>query len=249
MNDPLDGFLPPLDVPLDPEQERREFLRKIGLGGAVVAGAAVGGPLVGAAAAHAAPGGVGAELTPEAAAALPPIGAEITCSCNAFGATLLVNLPPPLPTLNFTGSITVRVEVGGATFVRLRVLNHTVTAAHPMFGAVTIKLPDIDASPASLLNFGPGGFLQTMFLSFKITFDKCGDCPGPFELQTLKPAELVGSMLKFPPAPVSGEGANATGGIMYGLNGPIALGLPGGAKNTTPFAGFKKFDVRVGHVG
>ncbi|MGX1885448.1 hypothetical protein [Streptomyces agglomeratus] len=34
-------------------------------------------------------------------------------------------------------------------------------ADDPLFGKVTIRLPDIDVSPASVLNLGPGGLLQT----------------------------------------------------------------------------------------
>ena len=38
---------------------------------------------------------------------------------NAFTATLFVNVPAPLPTLNFIGSIVVRILIGGPNFVGL----------------------------------------------------------------------------------------------------------------------------------
>jgi hypothetical protein len=50
-------------------------------------------------------------------------------------------------------------------------------APHPLFGKITIRLPDVDASPQSVLNLGPNGTLQTMLLTFKIDFERCGDCP------------------------------------------------------------------------
>jgi hypothetical protein len=241
MDEPLDRFLPPLDNSPDPEH-RRDFLKKVGLGGALVAGAAVGGPIVGATAAHAAPGeesGEFAELSREAAAFLPSIGAEIECSCNAFGATLFVALPPPLPTLNFIGKIVVKVLIGGIDFVRLQILNHTVRAEHPLFGGITIKLPDIDLSPMSILKFaGPGSLIQTMFMSFTITFDKCGPCEGPFTLQTLEPAKLIGNLTRFPP-PIDG--------ITYGLANTIKLGKPEGGDDALQYARFKKFDILVAH--
>lgn len=239
MNENLDGFFSPLDNDPDPEQ-RRDFLKKLGLGGAAVAGAAIGGQIVGATPAFAAPAGEGAELSEEAARFLPPIGAEIECNCKTFGATLFVNLPPPLPKLDFVGQIKVRVEVGGFNFVRLKVTNHTVRAEHPLFGGITIKLPDIDISPASILQFnGPGSLIQTMLLSFNITFDKCGPCEGPFTFKTLEPAKLVGNLTSFPP-PLSG--------ITYGLQNVIKLGAPDSSgADALQFARFKDFNVLVSH--
>ncbi len=226
MPDPYENFLPPLEFPPDPDNDRRGFLRKAGMAGAAVAAAAVGGPLIATPAAFAASDG-GMQLPP---GVLPEIGQTINCSCNAFGATLLVNLPPPLPTLNFIGSIVVKVAVGGADYVRLQVLDHTVEAAHPLFGKVTIKLPDVDVNAGSILKLtGLGKLVQTMLLSFNITFERCGDCEGPFNFATLEPAKLVANLLKFPP-PAQGTNSDGspTGGQLYGLQAPIKLGLPGG---------------------
>jgi hypothetical protein len=239
MNEPLDGFLPPLDSPSDPEH-RRDFLKKIGLGGAAVAGAAVGGQILGAGTAAAAPAGEGAALSAEAARFLPAIGTSIECSCKTFGASLIVNLPPPLPKLDFIGRIRVEVSVGGFDFVRLRVLNHTVRAEHPMFGGITIKLPDIDVSPLSILKFlGPGSLVQTMLLSFDITFDRCGSCEGPFTFKTLEPAKLVGNLTSFPPP---------AGGITYGLQNIIKIGAQDSSgAEALQFARFRDFNTLVSH--
>jgi hypothetical protein len=239
MNEPLDGFPPPLDNTPDPE-DRRDFLRKMGLGSAVVAGAAVGGPLVGAGNAFAAPAGEGAALTAEAARFLPEIGTTIRCSCKAFGATLFVNLPPPLPRLDFIGEIVVKVSVGGPTWVRLQVLDHTVRASHPLFGGITIKLPDIDIAPFSRLDFlGIGNLLQTMLLSFNITFDRCGPCEGPFTFKTLEPAKVVGQLTSFPPP---------SDGIVYGLQNVIKLGTLGSdGPDAMQYARFKEFNINVSH--
>ncbi|MFJ1528226.1 hypothetical protein ACIOFV_07320 [Streptomyces mirabilis] len=40
--------------------------------------------------------------------------------------------------------------------------------------------PAPDPVPGSVLNLGPGGLVQTMLLTFNITFEKCGDLD-PFE--------------------------------------------------------------------
>ena len=56
-----------------------------------------------------------------AATPLPP--APSPTADNPFGATLFVNLPPPLPTLNFIGSVVVKVLLDGTDSVGLQVLN------------------------------------------------------------------------------------------------------------------------------
>ncbi|MEU4249085.1 twin-arginine translocation signal domain-containing protein [Amycolatopsis sp. NPDC026612] len=252
MPDPYENFLPPIEFPPDPDNDRRGFLRKAGMAGAAVAAAAVGGPLLATPAAFAAPGGeiqlpAGAK---DARSFLPEIGQTINCSCNAFGATLLVNLPPPLPTLNFIGSIVVKVVVGGADYVRLQVLDHTVEAAHPLFGKVTIKLPDIDVNAASILKLsGLGQLVQTMLLSFNITFERCGDCEGPFNFATLEPAKLVANLLQFPP-PAQGTNPDGSpsGGQLYQLQSPIKLGLPGGDSSSPQFAQLQGMNINVGSL-
>ncbi|MEU3777418.1 hypothetical protein AB0F11_30330 [Streptomyces sp. NPDC032472] len=66
-----------------------------------------------------APAAVASARRSSGAGALPEIGQTLRFTASGLGATLVVNLPPPLPTLNFTGSRTVKVMAGGADFVRL----------------------------------------------------------------------------------------------------------------------------------
>ncbi|GAA3669540.1 hypothetical protein GCM10022267_65320 [Lentzea roselyniae] len=245
MLDRYKNFLPPLELPPVQDDDRRGFLRKVGMAGAAVAaGSMAAGTLMNTPAAY----GLDEwqEPSPENRILLPAIGQEIRCSCKAFGASLLVNLPPPLPRLDFRGGITIKVLIGGPSFVRLQVLTHEVVAFHELFGKITIKLPDFDISPMSVLNLGPNGFLQTMLLSFKISFDRCGDCVGPFTFDTLSPAKLVASMLSFPPGAQSETtGADgrplAVGGQLYKLEKPIQIGSGG-----TRFAELRGMNINVG---
>lgn len=70
-------------------------------------------------------------------------GADVTYTDalgNNASVSLPVNLPPPLPTLNFIGSIVVRVVIGGSEFVRLQTLNSTVELGPGQ--SVTYPLPE-----------------------------------------------------------------------------------------------------------
>jgi hypothetical protein len=231
--------LPSLDVPAEAGNDRRDFLRKAGIAGAAAAAATVGGPLLAAPSAFAAES---TELSPEARALLPVIGQTIDCDCRAFGATLLVNLPGGIK-LDFIGRIRVRVEVGGSNFVRLLILDHTVAASHDMFGKITITLPTVDIGLSQLVA-NPTGFIQTMLTSLHITFERCGDCEGPFQFESFAPAKLVGNLLTFPPM------ANAANpkGIPYTLQEPVNLGLPGN-KSGDVFVQLKNMVVNVAHPG
>ena len=248
MLDPSEGFLPPLEVPADSDNDRRGFLRKAGVVGVAAAAATVAAPLFDSQAALA-NATEWEPPSPQAAGLLPTIGQTVNCSCNAFGASLFVNLPSPLPTLNFIGSIVVKVLIGGADFVRLQVLDHTVEAGHPMFGKITIHLPDIDVTPSSVLKLGPGGLLQTLLLSFNITFERCGDCAGPFTFTTLNPAKLQADMVSFPP-PAQGTDADGkpTGGQLYKLLEPISLGTISSSGKKTEYAQLRGMDINVGSL-
>ncbi|WP_329201473.1 MULTISPECIES: hypothetical protein [unclassified Streptomyces] len=133
-------------------------------------------------------------------ASLPPIGQTISLSPNAFGATPAVNLPPPLPTLDFIGSMRVKVLTGGADFVRPQTPHLTREAAHPWFGKVTLRQPHIDVGPFSILRIGPGGIIASWNQSMEATFEGSGDTKSPFAYETLDPAKWVAhlSLLKVP---------------------------------------------------
>ncbi|MGW7440159.1 hypothetical protein [Streptomyces sp. NPDC054849] len=159
-----------------------------------------------------------------AAVLLPPIGAVIPLSLSIFGASLVVPLPPPLPRLNFIGSTTVRVEVGGIDSVRLRTLNFAMEASHPLLGQVTLKLPDIDLSPLGNLREAPDGLVQTWLQSMVMTFERFGELAGPLEFQTVQPARASGRMLSFPPPPLgSNPDGSPTGGAFLTASGPISF--------------------------
>ncbi|GHE11073.1 hypothetical protein GCM10010339_69420 [Streptomyces alanosinicus] len=132
---------------------------------------------------------------------LPEIGQTVNLTANSFGATLVVNLPPPLPRLNFIGSLVQKVMAGGPDFVRLQTLNFTLEPAHAHFGKVTVVLPDNDDSPASTLALGPTGLVETWVQSFTATFQRQADTPGPFTYH-----------------------GSPTGGARFELQAPIRLG-------------------------
>ncbi|TDU67125.1 hypothetical protein EDD91_8158 [Streptomyces sp. KS 21] len=157
-----------------------------------------------------------------AAALLPTIGQTVTMAMNAFGTSLVVPLPPPLPRLNFIGSIVVKVLVGGSDFVRLQTLNFTMEALHPLLGKVTLRLPDIDVSPASILQGGPGGLVETWLQSMDMTIERFGDLAGPFTFETTEPAKASGNLAQFPPPPLgTNPDGSPTGGAFLTAAGPI----------------------------
>jgi len=197
------------------------------------------------------------------ARSLPTIGQTINLSLNAFGATLFVNVPPPLPTLNFIGSMVVKTLVGGADFVRLQTLDFTIEAAHPMFGKVTLRLPDIDVSPASVIKIGPSGLVMTLLQSFDATFERSAaldvplpdarqrskDAEGPVTYTTLSPAKWVANLQQFPP-PAQGTNPDGspTGGALYQLQAPIQLGTIDGSGNKTQYAQLQGMNINVGQL-
>ncbi|MFG2371056.1 hypothetical protein ACGFY9_06225 [Streptomyces sp. NPDC048504] len=180
---------------------------------------------------------------------LPAIGQTINLSLNAFGTTLVVNLPPPLPTLNFIGSTVVKVLTGGPDFVRLQMLEFTAESAHPRFGKITLRLPDIDVAPVGILKLGPGGLRETWLQTFEAIFERQGDTPGPFTYQTLEPAKWAANLTSYPPPP---QGANPdgspTGGALFKLQAPIRLGTIDGPRVKTEFAQLRGMNINVGQV-
>lgn len=197
----------------------------------VHAGAALGAGVLATA------GRAGAE--PAQPVALPEVGQTFTMTMNGFGVTLVVNLPPPLPTLNFIGSRHMQVVEAGADQVRLRTLNFTVEAAHPLFGKITIRMDEEETGPHSILRRVAADRLQeTWNQSFRIIFEKCGDCPGPYVLYTREPAEWTAELAEFPPPPQAmNPDGSPTGGALYQLTRPIRLGLPGGATSDSTRSG------------
>ncbi|MEV4190916.1 hypothetical protein [Streptomyces toxytricini] len=204
-----------------------------------VAAAGMGLLATGAAATRAA---AAAKPSGQAPPVLPTIGQQFTLSCIGFGATLVVDLPPPLPKLNFIGSRVVRVEVGGADFVRLRTLNFAMDAEHPLFGKVTLRLPDIASSPDSLLQLTPNGLTETWTQAMALTFQRSGDVEGPFSYETLEPGKWIANHILFPPPPQEmNPDGSSTGGTRYVLQAPIRYG-----HDSTEAAQLRGFDVNQG---
>lgn len=168
-------------------------------------------------------------------AGLPAIGQTVNMSLNAFGTSLAVPLPPPLPRLDFIGSIVVKVLIGGPTFIRLQTLDFTMEAAHPLLGKVTLGLPDIDVSPASILDVGPGGLRQTWLQSMTMTFERFGDVEGPLAFETTQPARASADLSQFPPpaqgtnpdgSPTAGAFLAAASPINFTPKNLLPVGLP-----------------------
>ena len=186
---------------------------------------------------------------------LPPIGAEIPCSCLAINTPLQIRTS--LVTVDFRGGIKVRVDVNPddpVNSVRLRVVGHKVSAELPGpqaqgagGGSITIEQNDVDVDPKSLLritqNFPPK-FEQIMVLSFTMVIEqpqtmlamagiKSSKAYEPLILTTKDPAQLIGSLTQFPPK-----------GDLYQLQNPVDLiDLE---NPDTVVATIKQFPVKVG---
>lgn len=223
-------------APID-EPDRRQFL-KGAAAAAAMGGMAAGGLLGGASAADA--------VTP----GLPPVGAEIPCSCLAVNTPL--RLETGLVSVDFRGGIKVRVDVNPDdpfNSVRLRVIGHRVTAELPdrQGGTITIEQNDIDVDAKSLLRLTqkfPPRYEQIMVLSFTMTIDqpekmlrglgiRSSKAYEPLVLTTKDPAKLIGQLTQFPPR-----------GDLYRLQNPVDLILPDDPDKT--MATIERFPVKVG---
>jgi hypothetical protein len=240
----------PDDVRDQPEAgaDRRRFLK--GAAAAAAVGGITAASFLNAPNAAAAPG---APAAPNPL--LPPIGAEIPCSCLAINTPLQIRTS--LITVDFRGGIKVRVDVNPddpVNSVRLRVVGHKVSAELPGAqstgaggGSITIEQNDVDVDPKSLLRITqrfPPRFEQIMVLSFTMVIEqpeamlamagiKSSKAYEPLILTTKDPAKLIGSLTQFPPR-----------GDLYQLQNPvdlIDLEYP-----DTVVATIKQFPVKVG---
>lgn len=222
--------------------DRRGFLKG-------TAAAALG---VGAAAVAGSPSAAAEEV--RTFSGLPPIGAEIPCSCLAINTPLRIRTS--LVSVDFRGGIKVRVDVNPDdphNSVRLRVVGHRVSAELPggddraSAGTITIEQNDIDVDAKSLLRLTqkfPPQYEQIMVLSFTMTIDQPDDLlrragvrsPKAYEplvLTTKDPAVLKGILTQFPPR-----------GDLYQLQNPVELVLPDDPD--TVVATIERFPVKVG---
>jgi hypothetical protein len=240
----------PDDVRDQPEAgaDRRRFLK--GAAAAAAVGGITAASFLNAPNAAAAPG---APAAPNPL--LPPIGAEIPCSCLAINTPLQIRTS--LVTVDFRGGIKVRVDVNPndpVNSVRLRVVGHKVSAELPGAqstgaggGSITIEQNDVDVDPKSLLRITqsfPPRFEQIMVLSFTMVIEqpeamlamagiKSSKAYEPLILTTKDPAKLIGSLTQFPPR-----------GDLYQLQNPVDLiDLE---NPDTVVATIKQFPVKVG---
>ncbi|MEV0251242.1 hypothetical protein AB0H76_31935 [Nocardia sp. NPDC050712] len=157
----------------------------------------------------------------------PRPGQTLALSVDGTGGTLVVNLPPPLPKLDFRGARMVTVLDGATDFVGLRTRMFTAVATHPTFGKITLGLPNTEAGSNGVLALAPSGrhLIETWHQNMYVTFERCGQCPGPFGFHTLEPAEWTAELPQFPPPPQQStlKGA-AAGGARYRMTRPIRLG-------------------------
>lgn len=167
---------------------------------------------------------------------LPSVGQTVTVNLRGFGAALATDtLPPPHPKLDFVGAMTQKVLEGGTDFVHLQTLDFVLRAQHPLFGGLTLRLPDSDATPLSTVKAAEDGLVETWFQSFTFTAEKQGDMEGPFTYDTLEPGRWEAHLSSYPPPPWSSDPDGApTGGALFQLQAPISLGTmePNGEKTT-----------------
>ncbi|MFI9010104.1 twin-arginine translocation signal domain-containing protein [Actinosynnema sp. NPDC053489] len=223
--------------------DRRGFLKGTAAAALGAGAAAVAGPASAAAAERTHPDG------------LPPVGAEIPCSCLAVNTPLRIRTS--LVTVDFRGGIKVRVETNPddpENSVRLRVVGHRVSAELPggdsadtSAGTITIEQNDVDVTPESVLRLTqkyPPRYEQVMVLRFTMTIDQPDEVlrragvrsPKAYEplvLETKNPAVLVGTVTQFPPR-----------GDVYRLQNPVDLVLPDDPD--TVIATIEEFPVKVG---
>lgn len=152
-----------------------------------------------------------------AADLLPEVGQTVDLSVSVFGAVMTSGLQPGEQTLNFIGSRMVRVMKGGPDYVQLQTINFMIEASHPLFGRITMRLPDVDVSPVSTLRTSPDGFTEIWYASPEIAFDRSGDLAGPFVLSTEKPLESTATLQSWPPPPQAGTNPDGSpaGGVLY----------------------------------
>ncbi|MGK5550622.1 hypothetical protein ACSNOI_03325 [Actinomadura kijaniata] len=153
----------------------------------------------------------------------------MSLSLNAFNTHPILNLPN-ITTLDFVGSKVVRVEAGGADFVRLRTLSFSMEASHPLLGKVILRMPD-SPSPydnASTLRIaGPDTFTETWVQPMTLITERVGDLEG-LNLKTIEPARASATITQYPPPPQgTGPDGAPTGGAFLNAQAPIGFAVGG----------------------
>ncbi|GAA2790015.1 hypothetical protein GCM10010441_13980 [Kitasatospora paracochleata] len=186
--------------------------------------------LLGAAAAAAGAGLFGpapaAHAADQPAVDLPAVGQTLAFGVTTTATTLLVDLPPPLPVLTFTGSWSVEITATGSDGCTYRTVDLALDARHPQFGLITLRAPDGEPGTGTLRPQADGGVLDQWGQPLRITFERCGREFGPFRFVSSAPAAWTGTMPAYPPPPpgVNPDGS-PTGRTLYRTAGPIRFGL------------------------
>ncbi|MEV8535834.1 hypothetical protein [Streptomyces sp. NPDC051211] len=182
---------------------------------------------------------------------MPEVGQTFTLSLNAYGVTLIPHAPHEQGgTVNFIGSQSVRILAGGADFVRYQLLNFTMTAEHPAYGRITLKLPDIVDTPDSIIRLTPDGesLTDTLTVAPTMTLDKSGDQEGPFPYEAAEPIVLTATIPSYPPpAQDINPDGSPTGGALYRSSGPARFTAPGsGGPDAVIYIELQDFNVNQG---
>jgi hypothetical protein len=147
---------------------------------------------------------------------LPSPGTVVDTGMEVTGAVMTSSQGPvQRAVLHFVGRRRQRVMVGAADHVRLETLDFTAQAAHPQFGMITMRVPDIhDRDGGVLKALGSGQLQETWLVRPTLWFDRWGDMPGPVECTAEGQLALVGSSAQWPPPPP---------GATYALQSPVAF--------------------------
>ncbi|MFI6156747.1 hypothetical protein ACIBCA_29165 [Kitasatospora sp. NPDC051170] len=170
---------------------------------------------------------------------LPPIGAEIPCSCLAINTP--VEYEGKLISVDFRGGIKYRVDPNPQdpmNSVRLRITGFRMSAEFPGAngepgGTVTLEQndPDVDTlSRLRLIQQFPPQYEHRAVIPFAATFDIAGK---PVILTPKEPMVWVAKLTQFPPR-----------GDIYQLEQPVDLVDP--EKPDTVVARIMKFPVKSG---
>ncbi|MFD5272133.1 hypothetical protein [Streptomyces sp. NPDC058335] len=177
-----------------------------------------------------------------AAGTLPAVGQTVNLSVSVFGAVMTTGIQPGEHTIDFTGGRVVKVLEGGPDFVRLQTVDFRIEGAHPLFGKIIIRLPDVEVSPPSTLRVSSGELTETWNENSQISFDRSGGTEGPFSFVTEKPLQATATMPDWPPPQGTNPDGTPTGGVLYSAVQPPTF------TSGDQRVDFTAFPLRLGHL-
>ncbi|MEY9928657.1 hypothetical protein ABH926_003296 [Catenulispora sp. GP43] len=142
----------------------------------------------------------------------------------------------------------------GGTVTPLITTEEDLVGYSPAFG----KFAAHESAPATgSLNapaHGSGVIAETLAMNLTLTLghNPCRPATrsaGPVTARTLEPVKLVADTTSFPPPPQgSNPDGSPTGGVLYSLQSPIKIGLPGGQPSDPGFMQLQGMNINVGQV-